>query len=171
MQTMKSDRLEEWLRNAQASLRSRPADVVPLRRAAGRTLSTAGAAALSAFYRLYPDERIEEKEFVAVCLMCLWREDEWDRGQSIPKAVKNSLTKDQQQEFPRRLQVLLDMPWDTTGYFAGKLYRIARLCRSKGNVINAFNLLRDLYSWDHPEHFIQRNWVKDFYQMERKGEK
>lgn len=171
MQIMKSNKREEWLLNTQESLRSRPADVVALRRAAGRPLATAGAAALSAFYRLYPDSVEEEKQFVAVCLMCLWREDEWDRGQSIPKAVKNSLTKEQQQEFPRRLQVLLDMPWDTTGYFAGKLYRMARFCRSKGNVINAYNLLHDLRYWDAPEHFVQRNWVKDFYQIERKGEK
>ena len=170
MQTMKSNK-SEWLLNAQESLRSRPADIVALRRAAGRTLSTAGAAALSAFYRLYPDGREEEKQFATVCLMCLWREDEWDRGQSIPKAVKSSLTAEQQQEFPRRLQVLLDMPCDTTGYFIGKLYRVARFCRSKGNVISAQNLLRDLHSWDHPDHFIQRNWVKEFYQVERKGEK
>ncbi|SFW16950.1 type I-E CRISPR-associated protein Cse2/CasB [Selenomonas ruminantium] len=160
------DKQSEWLLKAQEFLQMHPKDVIALRRAAGRPMATAGATALSAFYRLHPDERYEEEEFTVICLMCLWREDEWAKGLSLPKAMKKSLPKDQRQEFPRRLKGLLDLPWEATGYFSSKLYRVIKFCRSKGNIVDAHKLLYALRYWNHPEYFIQRNWVKEFYQME-----
>lgn len=160
------DKQSEWLLKAQKFLQTHPKDVIALRRAAGRPMATAGATALSAFYRLYPDGQYEEEEFTVICLMCLWREDEWTRGSSLPKAMKKSLPKDQQQEFPRRLQVLLDLPWETTGYFSSKLYRVIKFCRSKGMVVDAHKLLHDLCCWNYPDYSVRRNWVKEFYQME-----
>lgn len=165
MQTA-TDKKNEWLLKAQEFLQAHPKDVIVLRRAAGRPMATAGAAALSAFYRLYPDKKLEDEEFTVICLMCLWRKDEWARGISLPKAMKRSLPADQRQEFPRRLQALLDLPWETTGYFSSKLYRVIKFCRSKGNVVDAHSLLHALQYWNHPDYFVQRSWVKEFYQME-----
>lgn len=161
----------EWLLKAQEFLQTHPKEVIALRRAAGRSMAAAGATALSSFYRLYPDKNLEDKEFTVICLMCLWREDEWTKGMSLPRAMKKSLSADQRQEFPRRLQVLLDLPWETTGYFSYKLYRVIKFCRSKGAIVDAHKLLYDLRYWDSHDYFVQRNWVREFYQMDNSEDK
>ncbi len=143
------------------------------RRNAGELLWTADGSAVTAFYRLYGgglvSERNEDRCFFAVCAACLWKPEEWSRGVPLTMAARK-LDKDDMATFEKRLRVLLDLPWDEDGYFAGKLCRLLKYCRSKSLVVDGKSLMKDLVSWDNDQRFVQKRWVRELYRGQEKND-
>lgn len=136
------------------------------RRNAGELLRTADGQAVTAFYRACSgapiSEREEDKCFFAICAACLWKPEDW--GRAVPLTVgARSLNADEKGTLEKRLCVLLDLPWDDEGYFAAKLCRLLKYCRSKGLVIDGKSLMKDLAGWDSDKRFVQKRWVRELY--------
>ena len=54
-----------------------------------------------------------------------------------------------------------------------RLRQQIRILKSKDIPVNWHQLIRDVGHWDHPEHFVQRNWARSFWgagQAESKSE-
>ena len=167
----KSDeKIVEFFSQAQKILMQDKSSCIQLRRAAGKPMENASGASLAAFYRLpnVPQSSyVEEKYFAAVCFMCLWNPDEWQSGVPIVEGAKKKIAVEMQESFGKRLQMLMDLSWDSDGYFLAKLFRLVKFCKSKNVIVDVSSLLYDLLFWDHPDRFIQKKWIKQFYHMEK----
>ena len=75
---------------------------------------------------------------------------------------------DDKATFEKRLRVLLDLPWDDDGYFAAKLCRLLKYCKSKGMIVDGKSLMIDLIGWNDDERFVQKRWVRELYREETK---
>ncbi len=143
------------------------------RRNAGELLQTADGRAVTAFYRLYGgglvSERNEDRCFFAVCAACLWKPEDWSKGEPLTVEARK-LNPDDMPTFEKRLRVLLDLTWDEDGYFAGKLCRLLKYCRSKNLVVDGKSLMKDLVSWDSDKRFVQKRWVRELYRGQDKDE-
>ena len=141
------------------------------RRNVGELLRTADGRAVTAFYRLYGgglvSEQKEDRCFFAVCAACLWKPEEWKSGKTLAAGAK-ALTPDDKATFEKRLRVLLDLPWDDDGYFAAKLCRLFKYCKSKGMIVDGKALMIDLLGWNEDERFVQKRWVRELYREETK---
>ena len=70
----------------------------------------------------------------------------------------------------RRFVQLLRMRRDT---LEPRLRQQISILKSKDIPVNWHQLIRDVGHWDHPEHFVQRNWARSFWgagQAESKSE-
>ena len=143
------------------------------RRNAGELLQTADGRAVTAFYRVCVGVPIskgdEDKCFFAICAACLWKPEEWPRAVSLMAGAR-ILNPDERGTLEKRLRVLLDLPWDDEGYFAAKLCRLLKYCRSKSLVIDGKSLMKDLTGWDSDKRFVQKRWVREFYREDEKFE-
>lgn len=143
------------------------------RRNTGELLKAADGRAVTDFYRVCAgapiSERNEDKCFFAVCAACLWKPEEWGHAKPLVAGAK-TLSEEDRKTFEKRLRVLLDLPWDDEGYFAAKLYRLLKYCRSKGLVIDGKVLMNDLIGWDNDERYVQKRWVREFYREDAKDE-
>ena len=160
-----------WLRICEAVGRDNGLRAV-FRRNAGELLQTADGRAVTAFYRLNGggavSERNEDRCFFAVCAACLWKADEWTRAVPLTTGARK-LNSDDKAAFEKRIRVLLDLPWDDEGYFATKLSRLLKYCKSKNMVVDGKSLMRDLINWDNDERFVQKRWVRELYREETKN--
>lgn len=146
-----------------------------LKRNAGLRLCEADWRAKMAFYRICGVGLVslekEDRFFLAVCVSCLWKPDEWSRGKPLVEGARNFLDQDSRDTFVKRLRVLMDLPWDEDGYIAGKLCRLLKFCKSKGIVVDGKELLQDLLGWNADNRWVQRKWAREFYRIERKDNK
>ena len=142
-----------------------------LKRNAGLRLCDADGRALAAFYRMYGGGLVEDCCFFAVCVSCLWKPEDWNRGTPLVEGAKKFLDPKSCETFAKRLRVLLDLPWDEGGYLAGKLCRLLKFCQAKGMVVDGKALLKDLLQWNKDSRWIQRKWAREFYRMEWEDEK
>ena len=55
---------------------------------------------------------------------------------------------------------LLDTRRDT---LEPPLRRAVSMLGERGIRVNWYQLMRDIRNWDHPEHFVQRNWARAFW--------
>ena len=60
----------------------------------------------------------------------------------------------------RRVAALLDA--DAT-QLPFRLRQIVRLVHRREQLLDWAQLLRDVLNWDHPEHFVQRRWAREYY--------
>lgn len=133
-----------------------------LRRNAGTMLEYADTKAYITFYHFYQltstSLEKEEQYFCAACLQCLWKPEELEKAIPIAAAGKN-MEENSKKTFEKRMADLLDVQWDKDGYFISKLYRLCRLIKSKGLVVDCEVLLQDLQYWNCDDHRIQRKWA------------
>lgn len=143
-----------------------------LRRAGGRGLVTGGGDAISAFYQALPSgvpEAQEERWFIGACIRCLWKPED-PKGIPMQEAMgRYSKTPEASDSFSSRMAAILDTPWDMDGFLIAKLWRMARLLKQKGYVIDAASLIEDLRGWNAPTGFVQRQWARAFYMSEKEA--
>ena len=159
-----------WLEKAQERLEKDKGLRTVMKRAAGKNMAAAGGSAIAGFYKLPLVSYREEVCFDVICLMCLWEVDEWKRGESLAIAAKRCVPVERRDAFGKKLETLLDLSIDEDGYFQAKLFRIVKYIQSNGAVIDAAQLLYDLMYWEGDTHFIQKRWVKEFYQGAKEDE-
>ncbi len=141
------------------------------RRNAGTLLKAADGRAIEAFYRVCVGapvaERNEDRCFFAICAACLWKPEEWTRAVPLATGAR-AMSVDDRETFEKRLRVLLDLSWDDEGFFAAKLCRLLKYCRSKNIVVNGNALMKDLLGWDSEERYVQKRWVRELYREDAK---
>lgn len=143
-----------------------------LKRAAGRPLREADAAALQAFFTAVPPQKPYEREkaFAVVCGICLWKSEQ--RSNTMPFAECMHLLRlkkgaDGCDGLDARFRNLIDTAWnDDDGYMAAKLTRMLKLLKSSEIACpDPEGLFADLKNWDHPERFVQRRWMEAYLSL------
>lgn len=145
-----------------------------LRQAAG-TLAF-NVKARRAFYKVdfLRENYWEDKRYAALCMACLWREEE----APIPILPMEEclrqmyMTEDGPNEaLAKRVDALLELHWDGTDYLPGKLLRLVKMMRAKGEYEPDFEALAvDFKYWDSENRSVQRRWLRTIYQTEQKTE-
>ena len=149
-------------------------DRVLLKRSCGAMLSDADGKTLTVFYRLLPgtvNRYEEDKWFLALCVHCLWDEDDNSRRRPMEQQISlMNIREKLTDSFEHRLTTLLDTPWNDDGYLNQKLTRMARMLKQKGYPVDGAALLNDLLHWDDPNRWIQKKWVRAFCRTENTSE-
>ena len=139
-----------------------------LRRAGGKSLEQADANALAAFYRVLPHDISQYKEdcwFQGACIRCQWKpEDTMQIKMETALSMENR--KQYGESLRKRLMALLDTTLDEDGFLAIKLWRLAKLLKQKGYVIDCAELIYDLCGWNNHRRFIQKKWARAFCESE-----
>lgn len=146
---------------------------IGMRRSAGKTIAASGNDVLLGFYRLYHGSQFnEDKYYLAACLHCLWTTDDHSRAVGLPQAVK-MFDKNGQNAFTKRLMRLLEMQWDTGGFFMRKVYNLVRFCKSRHICIDCVVLLTDILCWDWDDGaYVRKKWAREYnMSLNEKGEK
>lgn len=137
-------------------------DRTALKRSLGVSFAEAGAAARAAYLTAHPSYAPWEEEpyFLAACAWCAFQNI---GGPERSFAGCLRILAGEHTGVRRRFLALLDMPWDDSGYFAGKISRLLRMIRQKGIQPDMDLLLKDLLGWGQESHFVQINWSKEFF--------
>lgn len=88
-----------------------------------------------------------------------------DFGQTLRRAHRISSTTEEP-GVARRLAILLDadLSHDAQGSLPWRLRQAVKLVVGRpGCRIDWSQLLADLYSWDHPDRFVQKRWARSYY--------
>lgn len=137
-----------------------------LRRACGRTLEQADSSALATFYSVLPGGlRLNDEEgwFEGACLRCMWRPDEEENIPAEQALAKLAEKQDKDDDpYKRRLIALLDTPRDADGYMAIKLWRMIKLLKQKGYIIDCAVLISDICRWNQSSRYVQKKWARAF---------
>ena len=149
-------------------------DLSVLRRAAGTDFRQASVSAQRAFYKAcgYCEEWQEKFMFPAVCMDALWRSTDRPTVKPMQECLKDMKAKEQEttESIQHRIDSLLETTWDEGGFLIGKLLNIVKILKSKTDLKpNFFDLAKDLSQWNHPEHYIQRKWLKTLYNMKNEN--
>lgn len=131
--------------------------------------------AIEAFYRAAPKVPREKEEiwFACLCMECLWKSDSHPTVIPFEQMLRTLYqSPDSSASIKHRIISLLDVPWSRDGYLLGKLNNFARIFRSKSiNSIPDFSALADdLSRWNHPDRFIQRQWIRTICSQYSKDE-
>lgn len=147
-----------------------------LRRSAGQTLAESRGS-YSVFFPLLPQDitypRTQEYYFLTATLYALTTrgsdERRSDGGLSLGLAL-NGMRWEQLMatgagpndkiSLDRRVAALLDADAEQLAF---RLRQIVRLIHSHERALDWARLLRDLLSWEHPDHFVQRRWAREYY--------
>ncbi len=123
--------------------------------------------ALEAFYQAVPfslsDREREAQWYACLCMECLWKPEDYPRILPFEEMLRRLYqNKDTSDSIRHRIVSLLDIPWRDDGYLLGKLSSFARMFRSKdaGTMPDFAALADDLARWNHPDHYIQRRWIR-----------
>ena len=143
-----------------------PAERSAFKRAAGQTIAQSQRT-LGMFYAKKPysvSQWDEEAFFAALCMACLWKDDQ--RGRVLPMEQCLAIIAEND-SLKRRVNNVLDTAWDPENgnMLSVKLARLARMLRSGDTGISPdFDLLyRDLCFWNAPGRSVQKRWARDFY--------
>lgn len=137
-----------------------------LKRNAGMMMNAAGADAIEGFYRALTSKvgQHEEKAwFAALCMQCLWREEDHPQIRSFPEMLRTVYQNPDATESSRKKCTgFLDISWADDGFLLGKICSLIRGMRSgNATVMPDFEeLADDLSRWNHPDRFIQRKWLR-----------
>ncbi len=129
-------------------------------------MNAAGADAIEGFYRalIVPVSPYPEKAwFAALCMQCLWREEDHPKIQAFPDMLRTIYQNPDSTESSRKKCTnYLDISWDEDGFLLGKICSLVRGMRSQNAaVIPDFEeLANDLSHWNHPDRYVQRRWLK-----------
>ena len=151
-------------------------DRVVLKRSAGVQLESSQGRALRVFYQHLPygvDPRLEGRWYACACIHCLWP------GGTAPRIdfvqAVSLLCRDDaiSSSAIHRLEAILDMDWDQSGYMLTKLCRFVKLIKSRGYAIDCAGLLSDLIWWNADDQRVQRRWARSVYgkESDQKAEK
>ena len=152
-----------------------------LKRNAGIMMNAAGADAIEGFYRALTGKcsvYSERAWFAAVCMQCLWREEDHPRIVSFPEMLRAIYQNPEATESSRkRCTAFMDVSWDDDGFLLGKICSLVRIMRAgNASVIPDFEALaEDLSRWNNPDRYVQRNWLSiicrnEYGQKENKEE-
>jgi CRISPR system Cascade subunit CasB len=153
-----------------------PGGLAQLRRCAGQPLAKARGGA-NVFFALLPPsiERVREQEryfLVATLYALTTRGGEHARqsnGMSVGTAlgrlrqaqlVATGLRPDTRVSLDRRFATLCDADADQLPF---RLRQIVRLLYAQSQTLDWERLLRDLAGWEHPEHWVQQRWMREYY--------
>jgi CRISPR system Cascade subunit CasB len=153
-----------------------PSGLAQLRRAAGQPLAEAHGG-YSVFFTLLPPsvERLREQEryfLVATLYALTTRSGEHARqhsgvslGMALGRVRQAQLAAtgqraDARTSLDRRFAALCDADADQLPF---RLRQIVRLIYAQNQTLDWERLLRDLGAWQHPEHYIQRRWMREYY--------
>lgn len=137
-----------------------------LKRNAGTMMNAAGADAIEGFYRalVVPISPYAEKAwFAALCMQCLWREEDRPRVQSFPDMLRTIYQNPDATESSRKKCTnFLDISWDDDGFLLGKICSLVRGMRSQNAaaIPDFEELANDLVHWNHPDRYVQRKWLR-----------
>lgn len=110
-----------------------------------------------------------EKSLVA-CLYAVYHKenespyfsDEFNFGTSLYFSLKGDSPDFKPEDHDKRLKSILSSTKDELPF---KLRQIVKLIKSKEQKIDFSYLLKCLYNWDNEEKWIQREWVRGFYNI------
>ena len=141
-------------------------DRTVLRRCAGEMMG-GNMTAIEAYYHAlntYPKwDGENEIFFAAMCMECLWRADDVRSRLPMEEMLRQMYNhRDATPSTKKRIISMLDIPWGNDGFLLGKLCSMARRMRAdNGGLMPDFEKLADdLRNWNHPDHFVQRRWIK-----------
>lgn len=138
-----------------------------LKRAAG-TLAL-NAPALRAFYKadVCREAGWEEQRYAAMCMACLWNEQENPPVLSMQECLARMCWDDGelQEAMARRVEALLETRWSKEDDFLiGKLLNLVRMMKSKGEYRPDFEKLAlALRGWNNENQYVQREWLRTIY--------
>ena len=141
-------------------------DRAALKRAAG-TLGL-NVPALRAFYKADTcrEEKWERERYAAMCMACLWNEQETGPVLSMEDCLKRMCWKDNelQNAMARRVEAILKMRWGDDDYLIGKLLNLVRMMKANGEFLPDFQeLAKDLKHWNYEGQKVQRRWLRTIY--------
>lgn len=137
-----------------------------LKRAAG-TLAM-NVPALRAFYKadICREESWERERYAAMCMACLWNEQERAPVLFMEECLKHMCWKDNelQEAMSKRVEALLETRWDQDDYLVGKLLNLVRMIKGAGEFQPDFEkLAKDLKRWNYESRSVQRRWLRTIY--------
>lgn len=136
-----------------------------LRRSAGKLLDDADGKAMTNFYAAYPPTGYYEDQcFFVACVQCFWEVKDLVHARPLAQTASH-MDAESKEVVKKRLESLLDLSWEKDGYFAAKLLRLIKFCKSKGFVIDCKTLLEDLVQWDYESCLVQKRWIREFYNL------
>ena len=136
-----------------------------LKRNAGVMMNDAGMQAIEAFYRALTmgcGTYAEKAWFAALCLQCLWREEDHPQVKPFPEMLRAVYQNPEATDSTRkRCTNYLDLAWRDDGFLLGKLCGLARMMRANNAAVRPDfdSLADDLANWNHAERFVQRRWL------------
>lgn len=136
-----------------------------LKRCAGTMLGT-NVQATQAFYHALNVKCSQSTEsiwYAAMCLQCLWRLEDHPSVKPFAEILRGMYqAPDATESLRHRCTAYLDQSWSEDGFLLGKISNLTRLMRARNaSVIPDFEALADdLYHWNHPDHYVQRNWLR-----------
>ena len=138
-----------------------------LKRNAGVMMDSASMQAIEAFYQALTARgsvQAEKAWFAALCMQCLWREEEHPAVKPFPEILRSMYQNPDATESTRkRCTNYLDIYWDDDGFLLGKICSLARKMRADdASVIPDFNELADDLepnNWNNNKHWVQRKWL------------
>lgn len=139
-----------------------------LRRCAGRMMGD-DMRAMEAFYRAAGTAQMADEEacFAALCMECLWREDDEPRRMPLEEILRDAYqSSDTTDSMKHRMTAYLDTPWSGDGFLLGKLCAIVRMLRAKnaGVMPDFERLADDLQHWNSPDRRVQKRWIRTICQ-------
>ncbi len=160
-----------------------------LKKNGGRLLKDADAAALMAFYKALGDidkSIPKDRMFPIACMRCMWdREIEQENaipfavamGQYFPSKRREKFSTEGGEEneenssMERRMIKLLDLRWDADGILCLNVWRIAKMLKNEGKVINMVILGDDFWIWNAESKKVQCRWAEEYYRANKEEEK
>ena len=136
-----------------------------LKRNAGVMMNDAGADAIEGFYRSLTAKcstYSEKAWFAAVCMQCLWREEDHPKIIPFPEMLRRIYQNPEATESSRKkCTAFMDLSWDEDGFLLGKICSLVRIMRAgDSSVMPDFEALaEDLSRWNYPDRYIQRRWL------------
>lgn len=137
-----------------------------LKRNAGIMMNAAGADAIEGFYRavtVKANQYEESSWFAALCMQCLWREEDHPRVCSFPELLRAIYQNPEATESSRKkCTSFLDISWAEDGFLLGKICSLVRGMRSGNAALmpDFDELADDLTKWNRPDRYIQRKWLR-----------
>lgn len=131
-----------------------------LKRSAGRSLDEANHN-LALFYSLLPKPGVPVSQEPNYWLVAtLYPLADAATAGTFGAALYRARATANAKGLDRRVEVLLD---SDSAQLAYRLGQAVRFLHSNRVPVNWQGLLEDLLQWEHPSHFVQKKWAKDYF--------
>lgn len=138
---------------------------VQLKRACGQMPQDADSSTMMILYKVLPGEVKDfqcSRWLFAACVHAMWGKEDNAKRVSLTRALADyKIKSDVSESFDRKISGILDTRWEDDGFLAGKLLNLVKMMKQKGYVIDGYELLTDLISWNSDKNIIQRKWARE----------
>lgn len=138
---------------------------VQLKRACGQMPPDADSSVMMILYKVLPGEVKEwqhSRWLFAACVHAMWGKEDKEKRVSLTRALADyKIKSDVSESFDRKISGILDTRWEDDGFLAGKLLNLVKMMKQKGYVIDGYELLTDLISWNSEKRIIQKKWARE----------